>query len=262
MNEYDAALKTVLRRIGGRALRELTGFSVERWHNVEFSEVRDRRVDLLGETADDRLIHVELQSTNDPDMALRMAEYSYAIFRQFRRFPEQSVLYVGMAPLRMESRLAGPHGAFECPIRDVREFDAEPLLASNSLEDNVIAVLLRLPDERGAVRRILERIGASPPEDRGAALAELMIFAGLRNLEEVLDKEKEHMPLTDDIRDHKIIGREYRRGELRIIRPILEGRFGPVPDWAEERLLAMTWKQLEEVGDRLLDARSLEDLFG
>jgi hypothetical protein len=39
-------------------------------------------------------LHIELQSTNQRDMTLRMPGYSLAIHRQFRRFPEQMVLYV------------------------------------------------------------------------------------------------------------------------------------------------------------------------
>jgi predicted transposase/invertase (TIGR01784 family) len=54
---------------------------------VEISQVLSSRLDLLGATADDSLVHIELQSTNDPEMALRMAEYSLRIYRQFKKFP-------------------------------------------------------------------------------------------------------------------------------------------------------------------------------
>ena len=51
MHEYDIALKTLLMRPGGSLLSTVTGASIDRWHNVELSEMRSRRVDLLGETA-------------------------------------------------------------------------------------------------------------------------------------------------------------------------------------------------------------------
>ena len=79
MHEYDVALKSILMRLPGRVLEELTGFAITRWHNAELPQVRHPRVDLLGETADGRLVHIELQSTNDIDMALRMAEYAWAV---------------------------------------------------------------------------------------------------------------------------------------------------------------------------------------
>ena len=83
MHEYDIALKCVLRRLTGRALRELTGFAVARWHNAELPAVQSRRADMLGETANGTLVHIELQSTNQSGMALRMLEYAAAIHRQF-----------------------------------------------------------------------------------------------------------------------------------------------------------------------------------
>src|SRR5207302_5022616 len=49
-----------------------------------------------------------LQSGNDNTMPLRMAEYCLGMLRLFGKFPRQIVLYVGEAPLRMESELRGP----------------------------------------------------------------------------------------------------------------------------------------------------------
>ena len=109
------------------------------WKNTELPEVRNPRVDLLGETAGGRLVHVELQSTNDPDMALRMAEYAWAIYRRFRCFPEQIVLYVGEAPVRMKCEMQGGSVSVRYRLVDIRELDSEPLLASDRVEDNVIA---------------------------------------------------------------------------------------------------------------------------
>jgi hypothetical protein len=46
-------------------MRELAG-DVARWVNVELPELQNTRVDLLGETSDSHLIHIELQSRIDP----------------------------------------------------------------------------------------------------------------------------------------------------------------------------------------------------
>ena len=148
MHEYDIALKSVLRRLTGTVLRDLTGFTVTRWHNVELPAVQNRRADMLGETADGTLVHIELQSTNQAGMALRMLEYATAIHRQFGRFPRQVVLYVGGAPLRMRGKIKSPQLDFSCKMLDIRELDSEPLIASRRVEDNVIAVLARIGNER------------------------------------------------------------------------------------------------------------------
>src|SRR5438093_11367483 len=76
MQEYDVALKLLLRGSAKLTMRELTGTAVENWIDVELPKVvQNTRVDLLGETADKSLVHLELQSGHDPDMTLRMAEY-------------------------------------------------------------------------------------------------------------------------------------------------------------------------------------------
>jgi len=77
MHGYDVALKLTLREVDV-AIRELVGTTVAHWLNVELPEVRNTRVDLLGETHAGELLHIELQATNDTSMALRMAEYDGA----------------------------------------------------------------------------------------------------------------------------------------------------------------------------------------
>ncbi len=261
MHEYDIALKSLLRQ-GRESLLALTSLTIERWHNVELPEVRNRRADLLGETADGRLVHIELQSTHDAGMALRMLEYCAAIFRQFGRFPEQLVLYVGEAPLRMTGKLAGPNLSFDCRVADIRELDGERLLESERLEDNVIAILARLRDQRAAVKRILSRIAARDAAERNQALALLLILAGLRRLEEAIEQEAHRMPLLNDILDNKVLGREFKRGELAILLRQIEKRFGSVPSALRDRLTRMSAPEVEAVALRLLDAASLEDLIG
>ena len=142
MLEYDTALKNVLQKLSAGRLEQVTGFAVARWHNVELPKVRSRRADLLGDTADGELVHIELQSTRDTDMGLRMAEYALAIRRQFGRMPAQVVLYVGYAPVRIQATLDGPHLAFSCLVIDLRELEAERWLASERVGDNIVAILL------------------------------------------------------------------------------------------------------------------------
>ena len=126
MQEYDVALKLLLRGSAQLTIRELTGASVETWIDVELPKIQNLRVDLLGETAEGGLVHLELQSSNDSAMALRMAEYCLGIFRLFGRFPHQVLLYVGEPALRMESELRGPDVFFRYEAVDVRALDGEP----------------------------------------------------------------------------------------------------------------------------------------
>ena len=157
MQEYDVALKLLLQGSASLTMRALTGTAIAKWLDVELPKVQNLRLDLLGETVDGDLIHLELQSSNDATMPLRMAEYCLGVFRLFGRFPRQVVLYVGEPQMRMESGLRGPDVLFQYRLIDIRTLDGERLLESQEVGDNVIAILARLRDHEGAVRKIVER---------------------------------------------------------------------------------------------------------
>ncbi len=97
------------------------------------------------------------------------------------------------------------------------------------------------------------------------------------------------MPILNDIMDHGIIGPAIRqglqkgreeglqeglqqglqqgvqqglhRGELTIIRRMLNKRFGSLPGWAEEQLNRFSSAELEEFSTRMLDVASIDELF-
>jgi len=265
MQEYDVALKLLFQGSAALTMRELTGTVVAKWLDVELPKVRNLRLDLLGETVDGGLVHVELQSGNDSAMPLRMAEYCLSVFRLFERFPRQIVLYVGEPALRMENELRGPGVLFQYRLIDIRTLDGDRLLESEDVGDNVIAILARLRDHKDAVRRIVERIAGLVPAERATTLGQLLILAGLRHLEETVEWEARKMPILGDTLDNRVLGREYKRGlqdgELTVLRRLIEKRFGAIPTWAEERLTGRSAADLEELSVRVLDAESIEDLL-
>ncbi|HEY3823846.1 MAG TPA: DUF4351 domain-containing protein [Bryobacteraceae bacterium] len=273
MHEYDVALKNIITRPGSSILRQLTGASSMRWINVEAPKVSNRRVDLLGELPDGNLVHIELQSRNEKDFPLRMAEYLFGIGRQYGRLPRQVALYVGEAPLRMKDRIESPDVSVRFHLVEIRDLDGERLLASAQAGDNVLAILTRLGGQPKVLRRILARIAAAPSGDRDEALAELFIIAGLRKMEDEVRREATKMPVLNDIMDNKVIGPVLRRGlrqgrmegrmegQVEMLLSQIEKRFGRIPPAVGQRIVALKPAQLKRVGLRLLDARRIEDLF-
>jgi hypothetical protein len=265
MQEYDAALKLLLQGSATLTVRELTGTAVAKWLNVEVPKVRSLRLDLLGETVDGGLVHVELQSSNDSNMPLRMAEYCLDVFRLFGRLPRQVVLYVGEAALSMESELRGHDVCFQYRLVDIRTLDGDRLLESEGVGDNLIAILARLRDDKKAVHRILERIAGLELAERETALAQLTILAGLRHLWATVEQETRKMPIDLDIREHELFkaarqeGRQ--EGEMTILRRQIEERFGALPKWAAEKLASLPASKLEDLSLRVLYAKSLEELL-
>jgi hypothetical protein len=265
MQKYDVTLKLLLQGEAKLTMLELAGGTVEKWLNVELPKVQNPRADLLGETADGSLVHVELQSGNEPAMPLRMAEYCLGVFRLFGKFPRQAVLYVGQAPLAMGSELRGLDVSFRYRMIDIRNLDGDLLLESQETGDNVIAILARLRDHKAAIRKIVGRIKDLPAAERDTALSQLLILAGLRRLEDTVVKEIERMPVYIDILENKVLGPPFKKGllegELKIIRRLIEKRFGPIPVWADERLSTSSAIELEDLSERVLDAATIEDLL-
>jgi hypothetical protein len=261
MQEYDVALKLLLQGSAKLTMRELAGTTVNKWLDVELPKVENPRVDLLGEMVDGSLVHLELQSRNEATMPLRMAEYCLRVFRLFGNFPRQTLLYVGEAPLRMASELRGPAMWFEYRTVDIRELDGDRLLESEDIGDNVIALLARLRDHREAIRRIVARIAGLAAAERENALGQLLILAGLRHFEGTVEEEARKMPVFIDILENQVLGREFKRGELTVLRRQIEKRFGTIPSWAEERLTSRSPAELEELSVRIFDVQSMEDLL-
>ena len=264
-NRFDATLKLLLQGHASVLQRTLDPRAVVEWLNVEVEKSQARKLDLLARLSDGGLLHIELQTTNDPDMALRMLEYATGVYRQYRQFPKQVLLYVGKAALRMPDSLAGGRLEFGYRLVDFRDLDGDALLASDDLGDNVIAVLARLSDRRAAVNGILRRIARAEGSRRTEALHQLTLLAGLRGLEETVQEEIKSMPLVIDIMENQIIGPAYRRGvhvgEIELLRKLITRRFGPIPNWADQRLATKTTDELNDIGLRLLDAQSIEELL-
>jgi hypothetical protein len=184
-------------------------------------------------------------------MALRMAEYCLQVYRLYGRFPRQVVLYVGNAPLRMGTEPTGEDFSFRY-----------------RLVDNVIAILGRLGDQAGAVREIGGKL-SGVESGRESYLQILMILAGLRELEQVVESEARKVPILYDILDHKVLGREYKKGreegprvaEWNTLRRLIVKRFGPMSERMEERLANRSAEELQDLCLRVYDVQSVEELL-
>ncbi len=73
------------------------------------------------------------------------------------------------------------------------------------------------------------------------------------------------MPVTTSLFDHKVLGREFKRGfavgQARFLRRGLEYRFKKPPKWVAGKLETATSAQLEEWAIRSVDMKSLKAIF-
>src|SRR5437899_5096563 len=100
---FDTILKTLFQSSGLLLLELLTDAPIREWINVEIPKAQMNKLDLVAWLADGRLYHLELQSGNDPDMARRMLEYYFLLWKRYGVPPVQQVIYVGARPMAMSA---------------------------------------------------------------------------------------------------------------------------------------------------------------
>jgi hypothetical protein len=271
--DFDGTLKQVFERDRPTLLRRLTGgIAIEGFLNVELPKVHERRVDLAISLADGAILHMELQSSNDPKMAYRMLEYWPLIKARFKRPLRQIVLYVGQRKMAIPSRLEEDRVRIDYDVVDFREIPVEPLLRSGNAGDLALAVLagggdVRLPEILGRAARI-------PGTRREALLAKILILSGLRGITGKVEWELERMGVIIDVRKNPVLMRWRReaiaegRSEGRtegmslVLRELLETKFGPLPKWAGDRLSKAAPARIELWAKRVLTADTLEGVLG
>ncbi len=260
MHHFDVVLKVLLRN----SMAHITGKRIVQWLPTELPKVQNLSVDLLGETADGELTQIEVQSSNDDKLPFRMLRYLGLIVAIHHRLPRQILLYVGREPLDMAGQFRWPEGYIRYALIDMHEVAGEPLLASPEPSDNVLAILARLKDSGTAIRSILENISRLPRDDAREYYQALLILSGLRGLAKAVQEEARTV-LAIDLSENEVLGPAYRRGleegQLELLRQQIERKFGGLPEWVEHELAQSSVEELQAAGLRLLDVKTLEDLF-
>ena len=268
---YDTTLKAILLAASERFFRQVAGAPVAQWLITETPQVQNLRLDLLGVTSDDELVQIELQTTNDQSMALRMAEYYLRIVRQHKQFARQIVVYVGEAALTMPSEFISKTMQFSYTLLDIRQLDTETLLDSPNIEDNLLAILTNLRDPTGTIREILKRIAALPELERKDTFTQFLIISGLRRLEVAIEETAKTMSLAeiDAMLYEQVFGPKIRlgveqglqQGSYNTVKILLETRFGQLSPILEQKLTALSASELEALIPRSLNAVSISELF-
>ena len=279
---YDAVVKDLFQKDRPTLLGMLAGpAEVLEFLQSEFPIVQERVADLVLALSDESILHLEFQSTNHAQMPLRVGIYGLlAVQKHRRKRIRQVVIYMGEAPMRMQDRLDLGGIRVEYQLIDIREFDAEQLIASGNPGDLALAFLARGGVERLA--EIVRRASRLKEEDRRRVLLQMTMLSGLRMLSKPLRMEMKKMGVYIEI-EKNVILREIRdsgkaegkaegiaeglvRGNVagvrRVLRGLLETKFGPLPKWAVGRVQAASDTEAHEWAQRVLTVDTLEGILG
>jgi predicted transposase YdaD len=292
--KYDTTLKSLF---GGRAplrlLEMLLGerVAVARMLPVELPETRNAHADLLIELMDGRLIHVELQAQPDAWFPFRMLEYRVRIFRIYGTIPLQIVLWLGVGPAAVASKIEQQGLSFSYSVVNAGMLDGNTLMESAVVEDCLFAILCRLEDSRAAVARILKRIAELSGVERRDALTKLLILSGLRGLTGLIEEEVEPMAILD-VKDNTFLSKIYNQGlqegieqgiekgieqgveqgieqsteehlrnVRRILRTMVLRRFGSISAGVEGRIQSGSLSEIERWILRLMECSTAEEVL-
>jgi predicted transposase YdaD len=269
--KFDAAIKDLVWKGAPALLELLVGSPVARFLNTDFSTVKERRPDLLAQLVDGRLLHVEFQTQDIQKLPWRMLDYYGVIGDRHGGVPVvQMVLYLGEKPSRMATFIDHPSLSFSFDLHHISEIDPAPLLNSRSPDNAVLAILCRSGDTRQTIRRILAHIAELDPAARSDAAARLAIFAQLRRAVPVVMEEVKSMPIEFDIKTHPFLSDIFDQGKLEgeargraetLLRQ-LRHRHGVLPQSIVDRVYAAGNNDLDQWTDAVLDAPSLDAIFG
>lgn len=226
--QYDLTSKDLFKDIDRGLVRWLTGKEPSglQWLDVSFPTVGELKADLVFQAVLEGqawIFHLELQSSNDSAMAYRMLRYWSHIHQTYHKPVYQSVLYMGSAPLNMESSLVQKQASevgleYHFRLIDLSQVSAEELL---SLKEPAFLSLLPLSgmvkerteqELEACVSYLLEHTQEVGIEERRNLLLRTEILSGLRFEQSVIEaifREVEQMLVIQESAGYKRI---YEKG--------------------------------------------------
>jgi len=130
------------------------------------------------------------------------------------------------------------------------------------LADEVVAWFARHPGFATAQKVLVQLLGATmAPLDPGVRVPDELLEVRnmlVTRMEKWMEESKQQWQLEGERRGEQ---RGRQSGKAALLLRLLERRFGVLPDWARDRVLAADTDMMEEWGLRVLDAASLDDVF-
>jgi predicted transposase YdaD len=169
----------------------------------------ERELDMLYKVTDAEgkhmLVHMEFQSTPDPDMHHRMLMYLGLISQKYKLPVWQLVIYLGIKPHRMVRQHSVNRSYFEYDIIVLNELDPERFLSSQVPEVLIFAVFAKFEQEQ--TEQVLRSITVKLQQccnDRNKLKkyhAQLLNLARLRKFDHLLIENFNTMPIYIELED-------------------------------------------------------------
>ena len=274
----DLLLKHLFKNPATKLIEIILGKKVN-WQLLQDTDlkiVKNREADLVVKLEDNTILHIEIQSTNDPSMPYRMFEYFYLITDKYK--PKdliQVCIYIGKEPLKMSDKIQFSDWTYRYRLIDMKDIPCRELVSSPNITDKLLAGLCKIEDPRFYVENVIKEIKKANPKDRKELFTLFLEISKIRNnieeeIKRYIRQEDFEMPITiewtwEELESYPGIGKALKTGKEKFIKEglqqglieglekavfdIIESRFGNVPEDLRKKI------------ENLKDADKLRDLL-
>lgn len=197
INQYDKILRENMEAALPGLIKDLLGIDAVHMEELpdDLQQTKERKPDVLKRITDKNgetfLLHVELQTTDEKEMVLRMAEYFIMLLRRYRLPARQYVIYLGMGVPNMADHVQVERLHFSYQLIVLSAVDYHLLLSASNPEEKIYAILadFRGNDPRLVVNTIVKEVISSSKGELAQLkhIEQLRMLSNLRKLGPEID---------------------------------------------------------------------------
>ncbi|MCX8076542.1 MAG: hypothetical protein N3C57_05870 [Aquificaceae bacterium] len=139
----DRTLREVLQRLPVKIIQILFDSKVLEVLESTFPATKERRADFVGRLEDGTIVHVEIQSSYDSTLPLRLIELYLMIYERYKAYPLQILLWVGDGKCPYKEKYSFGELKHRVKVVDMKEISCRELLESEAEEDQLLAILCK-----------------------------------------------------------------------------------------------------------------------
>ena len=253
-NEYDRIIKENIEAVILPLSDKLFGIRPEMMEEitVDLHLTLERKPDVTRKITDkdaqESILHVEFQVSDEAEMVLRMQTYR-ALLQEIHQLPvRQFVVYLGQKEPIMKTSIAelitSDNNNFRFELINIHHYDYERLLSSDIPEEILLAILGDFKNEspERVVANIIERLQVTSQDVSKLQryVRQLVVMAKLRNLQDNTLQTIEKMPIEFDIETDVIYQRGKKEGiEKGIEKGVEKNRDGMIMEMLRDGALSL-----------------------
>ena len=214
LKENEAAFLPLVEKMLGISIKETV--EIKDILQITIKREPDFLKIIIDENGKNWILHLEFQTTNDPEMIYRMAEYRAILQRKYQIPVRQIVIYLGSEKLRMRTQLSEEEQITGFELQDIRNFPTRVTLDSKIPEGIILSILTDY--EKADAEKVIEEIiyklqkASKSESELKKSIQQLIVLSRLRNLHEEIEQKVNDMSITYDIKTDSFYNRGIEEG--------------------------------------------------